>query len=910
MTSSVAGALSIRDLFAQHPDSADQVILCATNRLARNLRLGFGQQQSQRGATLWPTLQATTVEAWLHDLGEQIALLGEVPFEQVPARVMTPFQAGLVWQQSIEAVGCADQSLPLFDLPSLARTAAEAHALINTWRLRITEASGTPETRQFLAWRQHFGDACRKHDWLDGPAYQQRVTGWLERGAGSLPPRVVFAGFDTLSPDLLQLQAVLASRGVEVVTLEFSAQAARNTRAIACVDADAECRAAAAWARDWLADNPAARLGLVVADLEARRAMLLPLLDAALDRAALTGSDDAAPGTYNVSLGLPLHRHGMVRTALALLRLLGRPQGTPISELGELLRLAYWSADQGEADLRALVDARLREWPAQDLGIDGLRKQVQQVALSLGKARDCKLLQHLKLLGEVQQELAQTGKPGVWAGVFREALLKLGWPGERSLSSSEFQTRGAFFELLDALAELDDFLGTISIGSAANTLARLCREKIFQPKTLGQPALQVLGLLEATGAEFDALWVMGMNDQHWPPPARPNPLLPAELQRHNRTPGASADVQGAFAHDIHQGLLRSAPDISFSYAEQEGERELRPSPLIAGLPAEDCKPWPEQSSTHLIEYLEDHQAPALAPGEQVSGGSGLLKAQAICPAWAFYRYRLGAKQLATPAEGLDASQRGYLLHAMLEAFWTEIGDSAGLAALDTAQLAAALAAAAELALSKFEATLGVPLTPTRRQLESRRLSRLGLEWLTLEGNRAPFKVLACEEKHAVTLGQLQIRLVIDRIDALLADGQRIVLDYKTGASLDYRSWFGMQRITEPQLPLYASVVLAETEQAPVVAVAFAKVRSQECRFTGIAAAADILPTVATTAPEAWQELLASWQGRLEAIADEIQRGVAAVRFADEKALTYCEVLPLLRLAERKLQFEQRQVNAA
>jgi exodeoxyribonuclease-5 len=34
-----------------------------------------------------------------------------------------------------------------------------------------------------------------------------------------------------------------------------------------------------------------------------------------------------------------------------------------------------------------------------------------------------------------------------------------------------------------------------------------------------------------------------------------------------------------------------------------------------------------------------------------------------------------------------------------------------------------------------------------------------------------------------------------------------------------------------------------------------------------------------------------------------------VKFENEKQLTYCEVLPLLRLAERQLQFEHQQAES-
>lgn len=46
-------------------------------------------------------------------------------------------------------------------------------------------------------------------------------------------------------------------------------------------------------------------------------------------------------------------------------------------------------------------------------------------------------------------------------------------------------------------------------------------------------------------------------------------------------------------------------------------------------------------------------------------------------------------------------------------------------------------------------------------------------------------------------------------------------------------------------------------------------------------------------------MLEHWRGRLQAVAREVGAGVAGVVFADEAELRYCEVLPLLRLPERR-----------
>ena len=54
----------------------------------------------------------------------------------------------------------------------------------------------------------------------------------------------------------------------------------------------------------------------------------------------------------------------------------------------------------------------------------------------------------------------------------------------------------------------------------------------------------------------------------------------------------------------------------------------------------------------------------------------------------------------------------------------------------------------------------------------------------------------------------------------------------------------------------------------------------------------------------WASVLQHWRIRLQAVAAEVVAGDAGVRFADDKALQHCDVLPLLRLAERQAQLAQ------
>ena len=89
---------------------------------------------------------------------------------------------------------------------------------------------------------------------------------------------------------------------------------------------------------------------------------------------------------------------------------------------------------------------------------------------------------------------------------------------------------------------------------------------------------------------------------------------------------------------------------------------------------------------------------------------------------------------------------------------------------------------------------------------------------------------------------------------------------------------------------------------PIAAVAFARVRDDGCAFVGLGAEEGLLAGVKVA--DDWPATLMAWRVSIAAIAREILEGDASVCFADEKALKYCEVLPLLRLPERRAQLDK------
>lgn len=896
--------------------------LCATTRLAQTLR---GEVPGE--LTVWRTRQALTVGQWLATLADEALVCG---IADLPS-CLDPLAERLLWEQVIASA--LTEAAPLFDIQGMAASAAEAHALVSIWGIRSAGAALSEEAQLFLGWQAAFEKRCRAGHWLDQAGLHGRLIGLIETGHFALPAVIIFAGFDRCTPLEERLAAALIGRGVTVenapknlvdrsmwvkdaVADERVAGTAGqgNCRTQACSDSAAECAAIAAWASAQLLANPSASLGIVAPDLAGVRDCLEFSLDDALHPSLIRPDGGEVARAFNFSLGRALADLPLIAVGLELLALGATGKGrakVEQSRLSALLLAGGWSAADREADSRARLDAAMRRELPYFTTLAAVIRLAERLA-GTGEV-DCPLsVAALQAFLETLSDFPKTLRPGEWAAQFRKALKAVGWPGERQLSSHEFQARRAFGEVLDSFGRFDALLGPLSFSEAAHRLVQLCRQRIFQPETRGRPAIQVLGVLESAGLTFDALWVMGMNDDLWPAAPRPNPLLPADLQRAAGAPHASAEVELDFAMRVHARLLLAAPDVTFSYALADGNRVLRPSPLIAGLPAAGEAPaavpslagqLAEQAGS-ACEELADALAPPVAGGEKVSGGSWLLRAQAICPAWAYYQFRLGGEAMDEPVEGLDPAARGTLVHEALEAFWLEVRSSQALAALGEFGLQQAIAAAVHKSLAGFELECRVALPARFRELEAARLEKLLAVWLAVEAKRGmDFEVIACEQPAEVEIEEIRVKMVVDRIDQL-ADGRQIIIDYKTGAAIDFKNW-AEARLTEPQLPIYAALVADD-----VAAVVFAKVLLDKPGFAGVAEEKDILPGVQGVGDEKqkifdpaefpdWIAVVTHWRERLHAVAREVREGVAGVSFADEKALQYCEVKPLLRLAERR-----------
>src|SRR6185503_14617028 len=105
------------------------------------------------------------------------------------------------------------------------------------------------------------------------------------------------------------------------------------------------------------------------------------------------------------------------------------------------------------------------------------------------------------------------------------------------------------------------------------------------------------------------------------------------------------------------------------------------------------------------------------------------------------------------------------------------------------------------ALTRWFGRARAPLTELFA-LEAEQLERVLVALLREEANRAPFRVLAVEQRTECALGRWTLTTRIDRIDEL-ADGSSAIIDYKTSGRIKSSDWFSA-RLRDAQVPLYAS----------------------------------------------------------------------------------------------------------
>jgi probable DNA repair protein len=879
--------------------AADTLVLTVNNRLARRLVQELATHlRRERQVSELP--RVLPLSAWLGAAADDLAFtMGQT--DTLPAYRLGTFAAQLLWTSTI-AEEEADRVL--LDTAQAARLAADADTLMSEWRLRIPEGADTDEYRSYARWRARYRNALREIDAEDASRIYERVLDAVRQGTLPVPRQVVLAGFSDESPRFAELLRAMQAQGTTLAWLAGAQREAAEPSRYVAHDHAMEWRAAAAWAAQRLTENPDGRYAIISAQLEDES----PYARRVLGRALAAGGH-----AYNVAVGRPLTEWPAVRAALAWLQALALvadagAADTPV--LGAALLAGHCAGDVREAARHAAIDARWRR-----NGTLGLTQ-----AKWLGELEGLALAEAWAQASQAWQEFAARGPHAsdAWVPVMRAALGALGFPGERALDSVAYQVVGALGDLLGSYGALAPAAGLLDGRAAVRLLSRAAQASTFQPQRDPAARLDVLGLLEAEGGTWDGMWMLGLSDDVLPASPKPNPLLPLTVLRAAGAPRATPERERKWAEELFATLCTGAPEIVVSHAQHEGESELRPSPLIAGLPraewqmpeATPAAPWPQQ-------VLDDERGPPLpvvdkAAGQSAAGATGgldVLDTQARNPLWAFVRHRLGGRELNDYAQAADASQRGQFLHRALELVWRMLPDQEQLhASMAEGRFDELLDQSIAQAADELLADYGEAL----RELECQRARTVLAGWFDIEAQRTPFTVSQVEEKHEWTHGALRLTVRLDRMDRL-PDGHAVIVDYKTGMSPGRpESDWSRVRPINLQLPFYASVLADEEPETGVAALVLAQIHARQVAVQGLCgdeaelglAGVKAVQDSKDFAGREWPGILAGWRSAIEGLASEYASGYAANFTVNPKDLEYCDAMPFLRLNLESAEFDE------
>ncbi len=889
---------TLTDVFNQFSIGINSSVVVTPNRrLAMVLRREFNSYQVTQGRIAWSTPDILPITAFIERAYEE--MLYSEQADKLPILLSTAQEQAL-WE---DIISDSDQIPILFAVPEAAKLAREAWQIIHEWQLtsKLRNFPLNDDCNVFRDWSKSYKSLTRRENQIDKARICDLIIELWKHTRIKKPDRLICHGFDIFTPQQRAFLNRLSEDGCEVMMTRSQSQLRLrigSVQRISCADNRDEVHRAAVWARARIEADSTVRIGVVVQEFTKYRSEIIRIFSSVME----PDVQQALPGStrrifpFNVSLGMALVSYPLVSTAFLVLGLAGKD--IEFEFVSSILRSPFLVGGEIEMTNRALLDEQLRKKVEPKIMLEHLLMLIERKQSSV----NCPILmQQISALAEFRKEnLFGMQAPSVLARAISGVLQIFGFPGERALDSSEYQTLKKWHEIVAEFAALDRVVPRIGYIEGVSRLHRMAAETLFQPETPDVP-IQILGVFEAAGMEFDHLWVMGLSDTEWPLRPRINSFLPIELQRSAKLPLGSASESLELARRFTSEWRYSSDEVIFSYprhGDERDDRELTPSPLIVNTIQSELNLPTYMNHRDLIhqarriEYSEDNKAPELdqtAIENCVSGGTSVIKDHAACPFRAFALHRLGARGLKSPHTGLDAMERGTLVHRVLAQAWSQLKTKSVLDAISDDDLKVILSNAAKEAIARIQADRPTKLSKRFTKIEHQRLVRLTLEWLHEEKKRSDFRVIAIEDKRRIELGGLVLTTRLDRVDKL-NDEQLIIIDYKTGDSSV--NTMRDERPDEPQLPLYLVA-----SQPDATAVVLAQVKTGKMKFKALARDSNLLPGVKAD-PE-WKQLVVSWRTDLTRIAVSFSEGDAKVSPKKHPdTCRTCDLQPFCRIYER------------
>ncbi|MCZ6710321.1 MAG: hypothetical protein O7B25_08160, partial [Gammaproteobacteria bacterium] len=470
-------------------------LLTPTARLARNLARELAADMTARGQTAWLTPPIYSIPAWLSRIRDDYFMNADD--DRVP---ISAHQALLLWQSLIDVEVFVGE-------PEVADLALRSWRLLHEHDLQAPERWPalllSEDNGRFKGWAAAYNAECARRGLVDEWAFAAEIPQLVAQGKIESSGTIELVGFDLpATPLQVEILAAFEAAGSTVIRPAPHGREPANPLVLEFEQPDEELLAAARWARELIETDPDQSIAVVVTDLNGRVDQVERLFRQVFDP---PGFVLYAPGPepWHISLGKRLTDWPLVSDALAVLSMVNerftQPQAT------RLLRSPYLAGWPEEADARNQTLARLARSAPFDLTASELQWALRQSGAE-------SLSERLLAWQSVRRESAGLAWPSQWTGRFQEELTSLGVGAGRALDSREYQVLQRWHDLLEAFSSLDVVCnGPVPRRHALAMLTQRARTVVFRERNPGVP-VEVLGVEEALGSQFDALWITTLDD--------------------------------------------------------------------------------------------------------------------------------------------------------------------------------------------------------------------------------------------------------------------------------------------------------------------------------------------------------------------------------------------------------------
>lgn len=881
---------------------AGSLILTSGGRLARHLRHRYRESQMGVGRTGWTAPQVFSLNAWIRKAWDMT---------WPPTYPLSRVSCLALWKEACRRVPPPEPFQPdykLFQAVDETYTALVRHGL---------PTEGPPlSASPLIAWRSEimktFEALARD---LKGfhpaflPVFLARI---IREGHIVLPEAVVLAAFETPAPTEERLFDTMAGT-CRLRRLDLPVGTPEKTKRTAMPNRKQEV----AWLTGQLVMDartiPLNRIGVVVPDAE----VYVPHIRDSFCE-IMGDSFGESWSAYNIAVGTSLLERSLVQSGLLPLRFW--VEGQPRTALLSLVLSTYYGRWSMDRDHVARVDQLWRRH-----GTDGGLNTLLGVISGQSPELFSLLNEGSPTLEEGLNSFArQAGRTGAeWVETLESFWDVFGFP----VVADEADT-GAWNHLRTLLHRIREDIGKtrMSLADFMDLLSHLLSEEMVHISGNEEAGIQVLGIIESRGLDFDKLYVLGLAAGSLPKPVRPLPLL--DPQERQSVLGATTESQYHFAQGAFHHLLACAPDITLIRPEEESAEPLAPSPFWTNVPGDETHPrvdiwnapdgvsvraaWLQQANKGMAQSTDFPPVDSPVDGHTIPKTISVsaLATAFLCPFRFFAERVLELLPLEELIMGISPLERGNLLHRVLALFTRRCRDQGLVGERNWAAMERLLIACSDEVLSSADGEMlhiqksGVgqhARTVERSRWLGGEGGRQGLltAWLRLEGERLDegWRWL-CEEASFEGLSDpdwpFAIAGRVDRIDYHTNSGYAL-WDYKSGAIPTRKD--AVEHLVDPQILAY--VQAAMDSRIPEISRGTEDKAHISGGYIGLRAASTVVLSEFINDEEGSGAILRGWKEAVADIGSKLvsgqfgaEPGHVSKGVREEKACRHCPYRPL------------------